>query len=110
MLNLYGSKCGPDGPPKLKKKFILKRVQKKFFLRGVGWEVHFFLFIKVRPQSKFVFYTGSPKITIFIVQRAYIPKNGLEFRQQTNSDKRTHVATLYELVRRRHQKTENRHT
>ena len=45
-----------------------------------------------------VFYLKSP---IFIVQRAYIPKNGVEFRQQTNSDNRTGVATSCDVARRR---------
>ena len=45
-----------------------------------------------------VFYLKSP---IFIVQRAYIPKNGVEFRQQSNGDNRSGVATSYNLMRRR---------
>ena len=46
--------------------------------------------IKVRLPYRVLFYLKSP---IFILQRAYIPKNGVEFRQQTNSDNRTGVAT-----------------
>ena len=37
-----------------------------------------------------VFFLKSP---ISIVQRAYIPKNGVEFRQQSNGDNRSGVAT-----------------
>ena len=47
---------------------------------------------------KVVFYLKSP---ISIVQRAYIPKNGVEFRQQFNGDNRSGVATLYDLMRHR---------
>ena len=47
---------------------------------------------------KVVFYLKSP---ISIVQRAYIPKNGVEFRQQSNGDNRTDIATSYDIARRR---------
>ena len=53
---------------------------------------------KVSVPYKVAFCLKSP---IFIVQRAYIPKNGVEFCHQTNSDNRTGVATSYDLVRRR---------
>ena len=55
-----------------------------FYLSSLTWKV--------------VFYLKSP---ISIVQRAYIPKNWVEFRQQFNSDNRSGVATLYDLMRRR---------
>ena len=53
-------------------------------LSGPTWKVDFFL-----------------KSPISIVQRAYIPKNGVEFRQHTNtnSDNKTGVATSREVVR-----------
>ena len=47
---------------------------------------------------KVVFYLKSP---ISIVQRAYLPKNGVEFRQKSNGDNRSGVATSYDLMRRR---------
>ena len=53
-------------------------------LSGPTWKVDFFL-----------------KSPISIVQRAYIPKNGVEFRQQSNGDNRTGIATSYDIVRRR---------
>ena len=54
--------------------------------------------IKVRLPYRVVFYLKSP---IFILQRAYIPKSGVEFRQQTNSDNRTGVATSREVALRK---------
>ena len=51
--------------------------------------------IKVRLPYRILFYLKSP---IFILQRAYIPKNGVEFRQQTNSDNRTGVATSRDVA------------
>ena len=54
--------------------------------------------IKVRHPYRVLFYLKSP---IFILQRAYIPKNGVEFCQQINVDNRSSVATLYDLIRRR---------
>ena len=53
-------------------------------LSGPTWKVDFFL-----------------KSPISIVQRAYIPKNGVEFRQKSNGDNRTGIATSYDIVRRR---------
>ena len=53
------------------------------------------------------FYIKSP---IFIAQRAYIPKNGAEFRQQTSSDNRTGVAASYDLVRRLQKRRTDIHT
>ena len=55
-----------------------------FYLSILTWKVVFYL-----------------KLPISIVQRAYIPKNGVEFRQQFNGDNRSGVATLYDLMRRR---------
>ena len=54
-----------------------------FYLSILTWKVVFYL-----------------KLPISIVQRAYIPKNGVEFRQQFNGDNRSGVATLYDLMRR----------
>ena len=47
---------------------------------------------------KVFLYLNSP---ISIVQRAYIPKNGVEFHQQSNGDNKTGVVTSYDLARRR---------
>ena len=55
-----------------------------FYLSILTWKVVFYL-----------------KLPISIVQRAYIPKNGVEFRQQFNGDNRSGVAMLYDLMRRR---------
>ena len=46
-----------------------------------------------RAISRGAFAPKNLKSPIFILQRAYIPKNGVEFRQQTNSDNKTGVAT-----------------
>ena len=70
-----------DCPGLFSEKIILQVI---FYISGLTWKVEFYV-----------------KLPIPIVQRAYIPKNGVEFRQKTNSDKRTGVATSYDLVRRR---------
>ena len=79
-------------------------------LRGEVWKIHcqtcHTLWGKV---WQCIFQTFTPggsvnknlKSPIFILQRAYIPKNGVEFRQQFNGDNRSGVATLYDLMRRR---------
>ena len=54
-----------------------------------------------RAISRGAFAPKNLKSPIFILQRAYIPKNGVEFRQQTNSDNRTGVATSRDVARRR---------
>ena len=54
-----------------------------------------------------VFWLKSP---IFILQRAYIPKNGVEFCQQSNGDNRRDVGTSYDLARRCVKTETNWHT
>ena len=84
---------------------IFPRRGKQHFFRGDakkimgGWNFSFYQrssSIKVSLPYNVAFCLKSP---IFIIQRAYILKNGVEFCQQTKSDNRTGVATLYDLVR-----------
>ena len=67
-----------DCPGLFSEKIILQVV---FYISGLTWKVDFYL-----------------KLPISIVQRAYIPKNGVEFNQQFNGDNRSGVATLYDLM------------
>ena len=70
-----------DCPGLFSEKIILQVI---FYISGLTWKVEFYV-----------------KLPISIVQRAYIPKNGVEFRQQSNGDNRTGIATSYDIARRR---------
>ena len=41
------------------------------------------------------------KLSIFVVQKASAPKNGIEFRQGSNGTIRSSLATSYDVSRRR---------
>ena len=96
--------------------FCLRRGEDIFLRRGDQtefWgECKFFFYQRsssstVHLPYKVVFYLKSP---IFILQRAYIPKNGVEFRQHTNSDNRTGVATSCNIASKKVHKQPNGQT
>ena len=57
---------------------------------------------------KEVNYKEALKSSIFVVQRATAPKNGVEFRQGSIGTSRSNLATLYDVWRRRQFSTNQR--
>ena len=45
--------------------------------------------------------TGTFKLSIFVLQKAAAPKNGIEFRQRSIGDIRRSLAMSYDVWRRR---------